>query len=186
MGPAPIKTYVPGRYESNTAMREVKRGQIYYVAQGKDYMNGKGSSRQAIIVSGETVNRSYRCMVVYLTKQNREREDHVAVEVNGEQSYAICDNINTIYKDRLKGYAGTVTEDEMRIIDREMAKSLNLIMDQQKDTPAEDWKDKPLCIGCTTEADFKAMTRRAQKAEQEMEFYKRAYEELLGKVMDRV
>ena len=163
------------------------RGQIWYVAKGKQYMENKGGRRPAIVVSKEEINsKTNRVMVVFLTTHESEYEEKIPVMVNGTQSYAICDNINTVFKDQMSCYAGTVDEETMRKIDEQMAKSLGLEL-KKKESQVESY-----CVGCDAEVMKQALIKENEKLEKsykeiqnEAKFYKRAYEDLLAKVMAR-
>lgn len=136
------------------------RGQIWYITKGKKYMERSGGGRPAIIVSNNELNSHVdRVMVVYLTTHESEHEDKVPVMVKDTQSYAICNNINTIFKDELRCYVDTVDDETMQKIEEQMAKSLDL-GSKNKATDREELM-------------------------QEAKFYRRAYEDLLAKVMAR-
>lgn len=109
------------------------RGQIWYISKGKNYMEKKGGGRPAIIVSTDESNHGDRVMVVYLTTHESEREDKVPIMVKSTQSYAICDNINTVFKDQLSDYVGTIDQEDMKQIEEQMAKCLGLTA--RKDEP---------------------------------------------------
>ena len=157
---------------------KVEKGQMYFVAQGKDYMHGKGQARPGIVVSGDGTNNSDRVMVVFLTKQHGWADTLVPVKVEGDESFAICNNINTIFKDRLQRYLGTVTKEEMQAIEKAMKKALGMQAE-------ESWKDKPLCIGCPERANYEAMAKKVEKVAEEAKIYKRMFDELMRKVVDR-
>lgn len=154
-------------------MKYPKRGQMYYVRKGKDYMHDRGQGRSAIIVSENHMNDcTDRVMVIYLTRMANGRPEHIPVNVSGTPSYAICDNINTIFKDRLENYIGEVTPEEMQNIDKALKKGLDLDKD-------------PVCEECDVNNDYEIMEKRLEQEIQEKKFYKRMYDELLGKVMAR-
>lgn len=153
-------------------MKYAKRGQMYYVRKGKDYMHDRGQGRPAIIVSDARINESTdRVMVIYMTRTDSGRPAHILVNVCGTPSYAICDNINTIFKDRLENYIGEVTPEEMQNIDKALIKSLDLDKD-------------PVCDECDVNIDYEIMEKKLEMEIQEKNFYKRMYDELLGKVMN--
>ena len=167
----------------NRHEREVERGQIWFVGQGKDYMNEQGKARPAIIVSENKMNvSSDRCMVVYQTRQDHGREEHVPVDVKGNLSFAICENINTIFLDRLQNFAGCVTNEKMQEIEKQIRKSLGM---DQEGGMKKDWKDKPLCIGCEEKSNYAAMKERAEKAEIERDTYKKMVDVFMNKMMEK-
>ena len=172
-------------------MREVRRGQMYYVSKGKDYMHERGTGRPAIVVSDNTMNQNAdRIMVIYMTTQDKGRKENVPVDVKGTPSFAICENVNTIFKDRLQQYIGTVPQDTMVEISRQMLNSLGIRTAKIPIDEKESWKNKPICIGCHEKEKNKALEKAKETAEkeksavaQEAKFWKRAYNELLEKVM---
>lgn len=163
---------------------EFKRGMMYYIKNGKNYMNGTGKARPGIIVSKDIMNTtSDRVMVIYLTTTNNKVPQNVPVMVKSTQSYAICNNIETIYKDKLENAIGMVSDAEIKEIDKQLMDCLSLSTADQK---SDDWKNKPLCIGCEQKDRYAEMKQRAEKAEMESNFYNRKFNELLDKMMDRV
>ena len=156
------------------------RGQIWYIKKGKKYMERSGGVRPAIIVSNDELNSHVdRVMVVFLTTHETEHEDKVPVMVKNTQSYAICNNINTIFKDELRCYVDTVDDETMQKIEKQMANSLGIGS-----------KDKAFdvlsfCAGCDAEMEKNALQKEKMEIAQEANFYKRAYEELLAKMMER-
>ena len=178
-----IKTVSRGADAAQVSTNIPKKGEIYFVENAKHYMEAEGGKRPAIIVSEEHVNHSNRVTVVFLTLQDRHREDHVPVNVLGtDSSYAICDNLMTIYKDRLGRYIKTATEAEMQAIDREIKRCLGLQEPERKKSPDE----ALMCIGCQEKKGYDYMKQKAREAEQELEIVKRMYNELLERVMARV
>ena len=157
-----------------------ERGDLYYIRNSKFYMDGKGGNRPGIVISENMMNSfSDRVMVVYTTTQQKSNDMNVPLMVNTTQSYAICENISTIYKDRLETYIGRVTEEEMQAVERQIKKGLGL---QEQEGS---WKDKPLCIGCQEKENYAAMAKKAEGAALEAKVYKRMFDELLKKVTER-
>lgn len=145
-------------------MMNVERGQIYFVAQGKNYMSEEGNARPAIIVSNDKINyHTDRCMVVYTTRVDHDYRENVPVMVKGTQSYAICGNINTIHKDRLRDFVGKVTEEEMKTIEEAMRYGLGIEEEEQENTDD-------------------SIEARCRKAEQNAALYKELFEQVLAKM----
>lgn len=158
----------------------VKRGQIYYVSNAKDFLKIEGGSRPAIIVSTDEVNRTNRVSVVFLTAKGDNKIFKVPVNVRGRESYAICDSVSTIYKERLETYAGDATEQEMKAIEVEIRKALKL---DDNETLTGDWKDKPICIGCHEKDNYKELEEKYKKLQHEAKVIKALYDDLLEKVI---
>ena len=168
-------------------MREIRRGQMYYARKGKDYMHKRGTGRPVIVVSNDAMNKcSNRVMVIYLTKQDKGRQENVEVICNDTLSYAICNNINTVFKDTLETYIGEVTQDVMSLIDEQIAIGVG-IENVLEVSESEASKDEclPLCIGCHLTQRNSYLEKQIHDAEKEAEFYKRAYYELLERVVPR-
>ena len=163
------------------------RGQIWYVNKGKKYMEHSGGKRPAIVVSEENLNnKTNRVMVVYLTTHEYEHEEKVPVMVKGNQSYAVCDNINTVFKDELSGYAGTVDDETMKKIEEQMEKSLGLA----KRGPEKCSSGQRHYCYSTISAEYSEEIEHLKEVvvkglQNEAAFYKRAYEDLLAKVIAR-
>ena len=51
---------------------------------------------------------------------------HVIIESTGRTSTAICEQINAISKERISGYNGKCTDDEMKLIDAGILNALAL------------------------------------------------------------
>lgn len=168
-----IKTYSQTR---NAAGKSMKRGQMYYVKQGKDFIRNEGTGRPAIIVSDEQNNQENKVMVVYVTSKQTTNPYLVPVETSYTQSYAICNNIGTIYKDRFENYIRDVSEEEMKAIEEMMQKSLGI---KQAASLG------PICIGCTEKEENKRYKATTDKIATERDFYKKAYDDLLEKMLAR-
>ena len=93
----------------------IKKGDIFYVAYAKDYINGDDDTgRPVIIVSSDSLNlNSEYVKVVYLTtKQKKPMPTHTFIYCK-KPSMALCETIDTIEKSRLGTYIRTLSNDEM-------------------------------------------------------------------------
>lgn len=110
-------------------MIDVLRGDIYYV---EDLGNKKGhevqGSRPAVIVSNDTANHfSTVIEVVYLTTtEKKPLPTHVKIMSSDMKSTALCEQIDSVSKERLTSYVNSCTKDEMQQIDRALLVSLGL------------------------------------------------------------
>lgn len=146
-------------------MKEIKRGEIYYVRNGKDYMHDVGPGRPAIVVSNETMNHNgNRIMVIYTTTKESGYPGRVEVNIKGNTSFAICNNVNTIFKDRLETYIGEIPQEIMKLIDAQIAKGVGL----------EPIRDESV-----------SALQRALRAEEEAKKYKHMCDYLMDKIMER-
>lgn len=175
-------------------------------SQGKQY-------RPALVVSEAEEGDKYRNVnVVFLTQhptQHLETDVTISKSVAHlvEGSVAICKRIYTIRENKLeeKRHLDRVHKDDMKLIDIALAKATGLRILGDKGTeaiipltlpelknpfeklmkPAQPKNDELICIGCHEKDNYVTMKKRAEAAEQEKEFYKRMYDDLLKKVMDR-
>ncbi|MCD7891578.1 MAG: type II toxin-antitoxin system PemK/MazF family toxin [Ruminococcus sp.] len=107
---------------------EVKRGDIYYVAGTYAVGSEQSGERPAIIVSNDTGNKHAPVVeVVYLTtKYKNSIPTHVNINSAERPSTALCEQIVTVCKSRLKQYIGSVTEAEMSRVDKALQTSLGI------------------------------------------------------------
>ncbi len=104
------------------------RGQIYHVSQGTTTGSEQAGGRPAVIVSNDNGNtHSTVVEVVFLTtKKKHWMPTHVPVRSAQRPSTALCEQIQTVDKERLLRYIGNASEQEMRMINRALAVSLGL------------------------------------------------------------
>lgn len=110
-------------------IREYKRGDIFYVAHGKNYnTNPKDiTGRPAIIVSSDELNKySPLVEVVYLTSYNkRELPTHVSVYCH-RTSTAVCENLDTVKKENLCTFVRHLSDEEMTRVEHGILISLGM------------------------------------------------------------
>ena len=172
-------------------------------SKGKQY-------RPALVVSEAEKGDKYRNVnVVFLTQHPVQHLDTdvtitKSVEHKIEGSVAICNRIYTIRENQLdeRRHLDIIHKDDMKLIDIALAKATGLRILGDKGTEAiipltlqefskpfsklpKSTTDQLICIGCHEKDNYAAMKKRAEAAEQEKEFYKRMYNELLNRVMDR-
>lgn len=106
----------------------IYRGDIYYIERGYTSGSEQQSGRPALIVSNDKCNATSEVVeVVYMTTQPKtDLPTHVTIRSSGKTSFALCEQITSVYKDRIGNYIGTATEDEMRQIDIALSISLSL------------------------------------------------------------
>ena len=108
---------------------EVYRGDIFFV---KGHVKNTGSEqkqeRPAIVVSNDMANRHSPVVeVVFLTSAEKAKPLPTHVDVVCQiLSTALCEQINSISKDRLGEYIRTCTDKEMKAIDKALKISLGL------------------------------------------------------------
>lgn len=109
----------------------LKRGEIYYIANSKQYLSDDGSQfspgRPAIIVSHDALNRASPVVeVVYLTTTDK-KELPTHVSITGRvPSIALCENISTVKRERVGTFVRTCTDDEMKALNECLKHSLGI------------------------------------------------------------
>ncbi|MBG9693340.1 hypothetical protein ABD91_20305 [Lysinibacillus sphaericus] len=99
---------------------DIKRGDIYIAdLSGAIASEQKGEERPVLIIQNDVGNRFAPTVIVVplTTKCKRELPTHFKLEAGktpvNQTSYAICEQIRTIDKSRLKGYVGKVREEDL-------------------------------------------------------------------------
>lgn len=105
---------------------DVKRGDIWYVDDGRSTGHEQKGLRPAIIVSNDIGNnRSPIVEVVWLTnKEKKPLPTHVEIRGCGT---ALCEQIHTVDKNRLVDLKKCCTQKEMLKINKAMLISLGII-----------------------------------------------------------
>lgn len=102
------------------------RGKIYFINK-RSIKRGK-ITQPAIVISNDTINKMNKTVqVIYLTTNPRkELPTNVRISGLNQESYALCEQIHTISKDRLGSYIKDATIIEMREIELAINHSLGL------------------------------------------------------------
>lgn len=153
----------------NNPTPEIYRGDIFYIMQGSYVGSEQKSGRPGIIVSNDLANKhSPNVEVVFLTSQEKKAlPTHVEV-IARVPSTALCENIQTVSKERLSDFIRSCTTSEMKAIDKALLHSLGI--------------EAPSVVGGggTQETE---VPKTVSEAEVERNLYKALYEQLLDKVM---
>lgn len=169
-------------YSLNT--KEVKRGDIFYITYSKNFNDSYSydtTGRPGVIVSDNHLNRGSEYVeVVYLTtKIKRDMPTHADVFCKSP-STALCETIHTVEKDRIGTYVRTVSDEEMKDIERGLRRSLGmgtLDSDMKKVVSVNDAEPN-------NDMELASMQKEIQlTAERDM--FKKLYEDLLSKVVGR-
>lgn len=188
---------------------EVKRGEIYYIGVDDEH-ESIGSEqynhdRPGIIVSNDVGNiHSGIVEVVYLTTAPKKSlPTHVEIYTTTKPSTALCEQICTVSKFRLRKYVNQCSEREMEDIDNALIISLQLSKAKGVGKYMEKWDKmikegvtsvteeptieaepvEPVCTGEGVEDEVVETqyinydTYMAQK-EAELEVYKKCYEDM--------
>ena len=112
----------------------LERGQLYWI----EWSPGRGSEqtgrRPGLVVQADPINRSTRytnTIVVALTTVFHPVPTHIQVEPNGENglsqtSYVLCEQIQTISRDRLQARIGRIDSDSLTKVDQALKRVLSL------------------------------------------------------------
>ena len=118
---------------------KIRRGDIYYTNiedKGQAVGSEQSGSRPAVVIQNDTGNKySPTTIVAFITtKQKRLLPTHVRLHTNTlfYPSIALLEQIRTVSKDRLGRYIGTVSDKDMKKIDRALEISLELNRKEKK------------------------------------------------------
>ena len=112
-------------------MREIKKGDIYYVDLDPVVGSEQGGVRPVVIIQNDVGNKfSPTTIVAAITSKNDKTEmpTHVSVKVEGlsRTSLILLEQVRTIDKKRMRSYINTLDKKEIEQIDRALAVSLGL------------------------------------------------------------
>ena len=152
------------------------RGQIYYVYP-KDYTGSEqGGGRPAIIVSNDVGNEYSQVVeVVFLTtREKKPLLTHVAINSAKYPSTALCEQIDSVDKERIGGYINEISQAEMKNIERALLVSLDISCNLKGSKALEAWRK--LMEDCREEeiyeepeADNISIKEKPKEAEKKME-----------------
>lgn len=152
------------------------RGQIYYVYP-KDYTGSEqGGGRPAIIASNDVGNEYSQVVeVVFLTtREKKPLPTHVAINSAKYPSTALCEQIDSVDKERIGGYINEISQAEMKNIERALLVSLDISCNLKGSKALEAWRK--LMEDCREEeiyeepeADNISIKEKPKEAEKKME-----------------
>lgn len=110
------------------------RGEIWWVEWSPARGSEQAGRRPSLVVQSDAPNGNPNypnTIVVTVSSQGRQVPSHVLISATEESgldhdSYAKCEQIMTISKERLEENIGRVTSDEMLQVDRALKRMLNL------------------------------------------------------------
>lgn len=97
-----------------------KRGEIYYIRDTRQVVGSEQkSNRPAVIVSNNKNNEHSGVIeVVYMTTQPKtDMPTHFVTHSALKPSTVLCEQISSVYIDRIGEWVGTLTDDEMKALD---------------------------------------------------------------------
>lgn len=149
-------------------MTEIYRGDIYYIMP---FYTVTGSEQRAgrpgVVVSNDINNRhSPNVEIVFLTSQEKKPlPTHVPVMCR-VPSTALCENIQTVSKERLSTFIKSCTTKELKNIDNALLVSLGI--------------NSPFPVGGGIEENA---LQKSTATEVERDLYKTLYEQILDKLV---
>lgn len=110
---------------------KTSRGDIYYIEANNSTGCEMGGRRPGIIVSNDVGNiHSSVVEVVYLTTAPKKPlPTHVLIHSSRVPSTAICEQVSSVSKERIREQVGKLTDFEMRQIDIALAISLGICLE---------------------------------------------------------
>lgn len=107
--------------------RKFRRGEIYYVRPTSANGSVQQGTRPALIVGNDTGNRY--CSVhpiVYITSKTKAKlPTHVRIQLE-HPSIIMCEHPHSVSDEQIKGYVKTLSEQEMKLVDRALRVALSL------------------------------------------------------------
>ena len=143
---------------------EIKRGDIYYVVKGDNCGCENEGGRPAVIVSNDMCNKYSQVLnVVYLTTRiKKPLPTHVDIESTKYHSTALCEQVTSVSRERLRDMCGRCTELELKGIDNAIRIALGI-----SQVKVDDPKDNLI---------------QTAKLESERDTYKAICERLISKI----
>ena len=109
-------------------IKDVKRGQIYYIVPNKPVGHEMSKGRPAIVVSNDEINaKNGTIEVVYLTTNvSVILPTRINITATGIKSAVVCEQVSTVDKSRISRYIGDCTPDEMKFVEEAILISLGI------------------------------------------------------------
>lgn len=106
----------------------IKRGDVYYIHKDSASGSEQIAGRPGVIVGNDIGNeKSPVVIIVFVTTQKKSYlPTHVEINTLPEKSTVLCEQIVTVSKERIGNYICRVTDEEMRLIDKALAVSIDL------------------------------------------------------------
>ncbi len=150
----------------------IKRGDIYYIRDTRQSIGSEQrADRPAVIVSNDANNKhSGVYEVVYMTTQPKtDLPTHFITNSALKPSTVLCEQISSVYEERIGEWIGTLTPEEMEMLNKCLAVSVAI---------------KPDAAPAETESlrqQVAAALEAQRAAEKQAATYKEMYEFLLNK-----
>ena len=118
------------------------KGEIYYIYPRETVGCEQMGGRPGIIVSNDIGNNHSKIVeVVFLTtKEKKPLPTHVEINSGKCRSIALCEQIETVSKERIGDYINSVTQNELKELDRAMLISLDINCNLKGSKKFEAWE----------------------------------------------
>ena len=189
------RVYMTAWIKEETMNKEYYRGEIFYIRNDSEYSgNVQGGGRPAVIISNDIGNNAGPVLeIVYLTTQEKKPlPTHVKINSSKYPSTVLCEQIDTVNKDKVGGYIGQCSMAEMKRIDAALAVSIGIGTNIKGNELVKKWAEaanevekpekkepEPVVVKETVLPDVETQLEIA-KITAERDVYKRLYEELLA------
>ena len=111
-------------------VKQVKRGEVYWIDLGKQIGSVQGGNRLCVVIQNNTGNRyAPTTIIAPLTtaKKKSKQPTHVELETKlPNVSQVLLEQVQTVPKEMLGQYQTTVTENDLRRINRAIAISMGV------------------------------------------------------------
>lgn len=106
----------------------MKRGEVWWVRFGPSVGGEIQKTRPAVIISNDSSNRALnRVQVVPITSNTRRvYPSEARIDLNGEERKAVADQIVTVSKQRLTTSLGSLSDDDMTLVEQAIKVQLGL------------------------------------------------------------
>ena len=112
-------------------MTEIKRGAIFYISNESPNLKSQceqAGVRPAVVISNNMGNTYSPVVIVapLTTKKKKELPTHIKTLATGRASTVLCEQIVTISKERLLGYVASLSDQEIKELNRAVSISLGI------------------------------------------------------------
>lgn len=173
--------------------KEFYRGEIFYIHNESKYSgNEQGGYRPAVIVSNDIGNNVAPILeVVYLTTQEKKPlPTHVKICSAKYPSIALCEQIDTVNKDKVGDYIGQCSMAEMKKIDAALAVSIGIGINIKSNDLVKKWAEAANSTAETEKKEPEPVVEKVEtpdietqleiaKITAERDVYKRLYEDAM-------
>lgn len=170
----------------------LSRGDIYWVNLGSGFKNEKGVTRPAVVVAREEVAKGISCVMMALMstkKHNTTWEVYTegAIASTGKGSYVQCNNVNTYDQDRICGYIGKLSSEELRKVEDVLEEIFDLGYNDDDVKEAEiAAKDEEIARLTAALAEARGANAEQLRAASEAEVIaKQMYNEVLKRLVEK-